>query len=266
MSSLSVNNEMKEVSFIMKYAKKILVTGATSGIGLLLVQRLNQEGHEVWATGRNKEVLEKLQEQGIQTIQADLTSVESYEQLFGRVGVPDTVVLNAGIGTFAYLTELPDSKIDDMLQINVSAPIKLSKYFAEKMKEKGRGHLVFIASQAGKVATPKASVYAATKHAILGFANAARMELKEHGIFVSTINPGPIDTPFLDLADQTSTYRNKMKSVLLQPEKVVRAIVKVIEKPKREVDIPFYMSITSRLYAVMPKTVETLGKSFFTKK
>ena len=75
------------------------------------------------------------------------------------------------------------------------------------MKHRGSGHFIFVASQAGKVATPKASVYAASKHAIIGFANAIRMELKEFGVSVTTINPGPIDTPFLDLADQTGNYR-----------------------------------------------------------
>ncbi len=257
---------MKEESFTMNKCKKILVTGATSGIGLLLTQKLQQQGYEVWATGRNEEILLQLHAQGIHTILADLTNIESVEKTFYEMGTPDTVVLNAGIGTFAYLTDMPDSRIDQMLHVNVAAPMKLSKYFAEKMKERGSGHLIFIASQAGKVATPKASVYAATKHAILGFANAIRMELKEYGIYVSTVNPGPIDTPFLDLADQNSNYREKVKNHLLTPEQVVAAIVKIINKPKREIDIPFYMAITSKLFAVMPKTVETLGKRFFNKK
>ena len=92
------------------------------------------------------------------------------------------------------------------------------------------------------------------------------MELKEYGIVVTTINPGPIDTPFLDLADQTGNYRDKMKKHLLSPEKVASTIAKAIERPVREIDLPFYMNFTSKLYAVFPKTVETLGKEFFNKK
>ena len=74
------------------------------------------------------------------------------------------------------------------------------------------------------------------------------------------------NTPFLDLADQTGSYREKLNKHLLSPEQVVQAIVKAIEHPVREVDLPGYMSITSKLYAVFPKTVETLGKRFFNQK
>ena len=71
--------------------------------------------------------------------------------------------------------------------------------------ERRKGHLIFLGSQAGKVATPKASIYAASKHAIIGYTNALRMEVAPFGIHVTTINPGPIDTPFLDIADETGT-------------------------------------------------------------
>ncbi|MER2169392.1 MAG: SDR family NAD(P)-dependent oxidoreductase [Psychrobacillus psychrodurans] len=250
----------------MSKRKKILITGATSGIGFMLAQQLQKDGHQVYATGRNTNALAQLEKQGVHIIVADLSKEASYEDLFRNIDIPDTVILNAGVGTFAYLTDLKEEQIDQMLSVNVKAPIMLTNYFAKLMKERNSGHFIFVASQAGKVATPKASAYAATKHATIGFANAARMELKEYGIQVSTINPGPIDTPFLDLADQTGGYREKMSKHLLSPQHVVDAIKKVIDKPVREVDLPFYMSFTSKLYAVFPKTVELLGKSFFNKK
>ncbi|WP_391115931.1 SDR family NAD(P)-dependent oxidoreductase [Psychrobacillus sp. L3] len=250
----------------MNKRKKVFITGATSGVGLILAKKLHTAGHEIWASGRNFEVLEHLEELGLHTIQADLTEEQSFENLFLQMETPDTIVLCAGVGTFEYLTELEEKDIAQMMRVNVIAPMLLTKYFAEKMKARGSGHIIFVASQAGKVATPKASVYAASKHAILGFANSVRMELKEYGIQVTTINPGPIDTPFLDLADQTGNYRDKLSKHLLSPEKVVEAIIKTIERPVREVNLPSYMSITSKLYAVFPKSVETLGKSFFNKK
>ncbi|SER78466.1 SDR family oxidoreductase [Psychrobacillus sp. OK032] len=250
----------------MSKHKKICITGATSGVGLLLAKRLQTDGNEVWAIGRNIEVLNELRQLGIQTIQADLTVEQSFEKLFEEMGTPDVVVHCAGVGTFAYLTDLEEIQMDRMMQVNVLAPIKLTKYFALKMKDKRRGHIIFVASQAGKVATPKASVYAASKHAILGFANAIRMELKVYNIQVTTINPGPIDTPFLDLADQTGNYRERLSKHLLSPQTVVTSIAKAIKQPVREVDLPVYMSITSKLYAVFPKAVETFGKGFFNKK
>ncbi|WP_313892234.1 SDR family NAD(P)-dependent oxidoreductase [Psychrobacillus sp.] len=250
----------------MNKRKRIFITGATSGVGLLLAKQLSCAGHEVWATGRNANALAELSKLGIQTIQADLTEEQDLESILRDVGSPDVVVLSAGVGTFSYITELELQDIEQMMDVNVVAPMLLTKYFATKMKEKRSGHILFVASQAGKVATSKASVYAASKHAIIGFANAARMELKEYGIIVTTINPGPIDTPFLDLADETGNYRDKMKKHLLSPEKVASAIAKAIERPVREIDLPFYMNFTSKLYAVFPRAVETLGKGFFNKK
>lgn len=250
----------------MNNAKKILITGATSGIGLLLAEKLHEAGHEIWATGRNTTVLNNLSTVGIHIIGADLATVSSFDELFNEMDTPDTVIHCAGVGTFSYLVDLTEKDMDNMLQVNVLAPMKLTKYFATRMKLRGSGHFIFVASQAGKVATPKASAYAASKHAILGFANAVRMELKEFGIEVSAINPGPIDTPFLDLADQTGSYRNTMKKHLLLPDRVVAAIMQVVEKPVREVDLPSYMSISSKLYALAPSIVEKVGKKFFTKK
>lgn len=250
----------------MNKVKKILITGATSGVGLILAKNLHEAGHEIWATGRNVIMLNSLSAIGIHTIEADLSSEQSLDALFVHMGIPDTVIHCAGVGTFSYLLDMDERDMERMFQVNVLAPIKLTKHFAIKMKTRGSGHFIFVASQAGKVATPKASVYAASKHAILGFANAVRMELKEFGIEVSTINPGPIDTPFLDLADQTGNYRKSMKKHLLTPEKVVASIEQVIEKPVREVDLPSYMSITSKLYAIAPALVETVGKKFFNKK
>ncbi|WP_419958842.1 SDR family NAD(P)-dependent oxidoreductase [Psychrobacillus sp. BM2] len=250
----------------MNKAKKILITGATSGVGFMLAKALHEAGHEIWATGRNTIALNSLTTIGIHTIEADLTSDRSFDSLFIDMGTPDIVIHCAGVGTFSYLLDMDERDMEKMLQVNVLAPMKLTKYFAKKMKTRRSGHIIFVASQAGKVATPKASVYAASKHAIIGFANAIRMELKEFGVEVTTINPGPIDTPFLDLADQSGNYRSSMKKHLLAPEKVVVSIERVIEKPVREVDLPSYMSITSKLYAIAPSIVETVGKKYFKKK
>ena len=153
-----------------------------------------------------------------------------------------------------------------MLQVNVQAPMLLTKYIAENMKKQNYGQLIYIGSQAGKVATPKASVYAATKHAIIGYTNALRMELAPYHIGVTVIHPGPIDTPFIDHADQTATYKQAMKHVLLDPEKVADATIQSIGKNTREVNLPGYMGISSKLYALAPSIIEKLGKRFFNKK
>ncbi|MFC4411195.1 SDR family NAD(P)-dependent oxidoreductase [Chungangia koreensis] len=247
-------------------ARKIFITGGTSGVGLIVAKKLLQKGHEVTVTGRNPAVLAELESLGARTIQADLSNVVDLESAISFAGLPEIVIFSAGIGTFAYADELTDEQMEAMFHVNVMAPMQMTKRLLPGMKGRGSGHFIFLASQAGKVATPKASAYAATKHAIIGYTNALRMEIEATGIHVTAINPGPIDTPFLDIADTTGSYRNSMRKFLLPAEKVADAVIHSINYPKREVNLPSYMSLSSKLYALAPTFSERLGKRFFTKK
>lgn len=246
--------------------KTVLITGATSGIGKLIAERCVQKGYIVYATGRNENALHSLSKIGCHTIQADLNHIEQLKQVCDELPNMDVAILNAGVGYFQNIYDLEDEQIDDMVNINVHAPILLTKYIAKKMIEKKEGHIIIISSQAGKVPVKKTSVYASTKHAMTGFINGIRMELKQYNIKVTGIYPGPIDTPFLDKADFTGNYRDNMKRFMLKPEFVAEKVVKTIEKPVRELNLPWYLSITSKLYATAPKMTEIFGKSFFEKK
>jgi uncharacterized protein len=257
---------MKAASSIMNKRKSILVTGATSGVGYALTKRLLAEGHEVWATGRATAVLEELQNEGAHAIVADLSKKEDIEQLMATIGSPNAVIFSAGVGMFNRAHETSDEAIQSMMAVNVTAPMQLTKLLLPGMMERRSGHLIYLGSQAGKVATPKTSVYAASKHAIIGYTNALRMEVAPFGIHVTTVNPGPTDTPFLDLADDSGTYRTSLGKHLLTVEIVVDAVIKTLKKPVRDVNLPWYMGITSKLHAVAPALVERLGRKYFMKK
>ncbi len=257
---------MRMVCFGMSKSKRILVTGATSGVGYLIAQKLAKKGHQVIATGRNKKVLSELAKENILVIESNLDSVEGVKNLLQQLPQLDVAIFSAGIGTFEYAIDMDDEDLLAMINVNIQAPMLLTKYIAKKMKEQGQGQLIFIGSQAGKVATPKASVYAATKHAIIGYTNALRMELAPYHIGVTVIHPGPIDTPFIDHADRTASYRQAMKHILLDPEKVASATIHTIGKKTREVNLPSYMGISSKLYALAPNIIEKLGRPFFNKK
>ncbi|MCG3088997.1 SDR family NAD(P)-dependent oxidoreductase [Sporosarcina cyprini] len=252
----------------MSKRKTVLLTGATSGVGREVATRLlaMPERYHLIATGRSHGALLELQNAGATVIPADMANAEEIEELIEQTGSPDIVIHSAGVGTFALAHELTDSQIEAMLDVNVLAPMKLTKRLLPGMLERKDGHIIFIGSQAGKVATPKASVYAASKHALIGYVNALRMEVAPHGIQVSAIHPGPIDTPFLDHADATGTYRHSVGAHLLTTETVAEAVVKVMTKPVREINLPGYMGWTSKLYGLAPGWVERLGKRFFDKK
>ncbi|WP_342558867.1 SDR family NAD(P)-dependent oxidoreductase [Metasolibacillus sp. FSL K6-0083] len=246
--------------------KTILITGATSGLGLQMTKLCLTKGYEVYATGRSKIALNTLSNLGAKAVQADLRSLAQIDTLIEQLPPIDVAIINAGVGIFENATALTDEQIEIMLDVNVKAPIFLAKRLALKMKEQGSGHFLFISSQAGKVATRKASVYAATKHAITGFIDGFRQEVAPYHIKVTGIFPGPIDTPFLQKADATGSYRKSIASILLTPEEVAIATVKAIERPVRSIDLPRIMGLTSKLYLIAPALVEKLGSRFFNKK
>ncbi|MEK3765653.1 SDR family NAD(P)-dependent oxidoreductase [Solibacillus sp. FSL K6-4121] len=246
--------------------KTIFITGATSGIGRITTEMLVKAGHTVYATGRNESALNYLKSIGAIAIKADLRVTSDIEDVVSQLPPIDVAILNAGLGYFESAVNLSDQEIDTMLDVNVRAPIYLTKRLAPAMIAKNGGHFIFVGSQAGKVATKKASVYAASKHAITGFVNGLRMELSDYNIFVTGIYPGPIDTPFIKKADASNAYREAIGKFLIQPEKVATEVVRAIEKKPREVNLPRIMSVTSKLYAVAPVLVEFLGKGFFNKK
>lgn len=250
----------------MPSSKKIFVTGATSGVGYALVKRLLLDGYTVWATGRNEKILNELKQEGAQTIRADVSKKEEMNQVLLAIDTPDIVIFSAGVGTFAYTYEVTDADVKNTMDVNVLVPMKLTRRLLPRMMAKNNGQLIYIGSQAGKVATSKASVYAASKHALIGYTNGLRLELSNFNIPVTTIHPGPIDTPFLDLADTTGFYRTSVSKHLLSVDDVVEAIYRAIQKPVREINLPWYMGITSKLYAMMPSMIERLGRKFFLKK
>lgn len=250
----------------MSKRKTVLVTGGTSGIGFSLCQKLHQQGFNVYAVGRNETVLKQMKKEGIYTIQADIRNIKRMDEWVDSLPPIDVAILNAGVGKFLYAHETSDEQIDEMMEVNVLSLMKLTTRLQRNMMFEKKGHIIFVASQAGKIATPKASVYAATKHAVLGFANALRLEMEEHNIQVTTINPGPIDTPFLTIADEKNSYRNSLGKFILKPEQVADAIIKVIQSRKREVNMPIYMNEFSKWYMLFPTIVEKIAKPFMMKK
>jgi short-subunit dehydrogenase len=144
--------------------------------------------------------------------------------------------------------------------------VRCTKAVLPHMLHAGSGHIVNIASMAGKVASAKSSGYTATKHAVLGFTNSLRLELVGTGVSLSAINPGPINTPFFDRADPGGTYVKNIAWFMLQPEKVVSAIIAAIEHNKDEKNLPRIAGIGIVFAQLFPRIFDWISHRMLNKK
>ncbi|MNP10478.1 putative ketoacyl reductase [compost metagenome] len=134
------------------------------------------------------------------------------------------------------------------------------------MKAARSGRIVNVASIAGKIGTSKSTAYTASKHAVLGFSSALRQEVREYGITVSTINPGPIDTPFFNIADPEGHYVNNVKWFMMKPERVAKAMVSAVRTGTTEVNLPWVAGVGAKFYQMFPRLADVLSYRMLNKK
>ena len=148
-----------------------------------------------------------------------------------------------------------------------SVSIQLIHALAPLMVARGHGHIINIISQAGKIATPKTAAYAASKHALLGYTNALRLELMGSGVIITSVNPGPMQTAFFDHADPDGHYQKALGSFwLTDPEALAASICAAFHRPVREINRPRLMEAAARLYPLAPRLGDWLTRRFFSRK
>ncbi|WP_050180780.1 SDR family NAD(P)-dependent oxidoreductase [Domibacillus robiginosus] len=257
---------------VHNHQKVVVITGASSGLGAELAKRAGSKGFHLVLLARRLDRLKELQQElldkgaSVRVFEADVTDRQRMEQVFEEIGTVDVLINNAGVGFFTWAHESKPEETKQMIDVNVSGLIGCCEQVIPQMMARRSGHIINIASQAGKMATPKSAVYAATKHAVLGYTNSLRMEMSRFGVFVTAINPGPIATPFFNQADPEGTYVKNAGRFMLKPDKVAEKTVAVIGRPVREVNLPRWMAAGSRIHSLIPNTVEKLGRNAFFKK
>ena len=188
--------------------KLALITGATSGIGKASAIKFAQNGYNLILTGRRKERLESLSKELIEEYSIEVLilnfdirerkEVESHIQSLKEPWVNiDVLVNNAGLA--AGLNTFQDGSIDDwetMIDTNVKGLLYISKFVSLRMIQNGKGHIINIGSIAGKEVYPNGNVYCATKHAVDALTKAMRIDMVKHGIKVTQIAPGAVETEF----------------------------------------------------------------------
>jgi short-subunit dehydrogenase len=215
-------------------AKKVVVAGATGGIGRQLVKMLHQSGAEVFVTGRNQSKLDALvAELGIRpthNLAVDISNESDMlalgEKVSSVMGTPDILVNLAGIGIIKSMDNLSLSDFNQSLQTNLVGAFLFVKTFLAPMKESKKGLIVNVPGVLGKVPMAGAAAYSASKYGIVGMMQSIREELKRTEIRITNLFLGGVDSPFWDTID-LKVQKDKM----IREEEAARSIWFLCQQP-----------------------------------
>jgi len=211
--------------------KLALVTGASSGIGLSLARDLAKRGYDLVvcsAGDRLQNTAQQLQAPEVELIavQADLATSEGIESLWTQVTALgrnlDIACINAGVGVGGLFVETDLAAELNMVELNCASTVHLAKHVVQHMVRQGEGKILFTASIAGEMVAPREAVYAASKAFVLSFAHSLRYELRDSGISVTALQPGPTNTDFFHRAGMDNTEVGSKGKAESQPDDVAR--------------------------------------------
>jgi short-subunit dehydrogenase len=197
-----------------------VVTGASSGIGYELAKQFAQNGFDLVVTSTGSsidEVAQALSGLGakVQTVQADLATYDGVETLYSQiqtVGRPvDAIAINAGVGVGGEFSKTDLQAELNLIELNIASTVHLAKRVVKDMVDRGEGKILFTSSIASQTPSPFQAVYAASKAFVHSFSEAIRNELKDTGVTVTALMPGPTDTNFFDRAGLDDTRLGAMK-------------------------------------------------------
>mgnify|MGYP003390250655 FL=1 len=220
-----------------------IVTGASSGIGLAVAQRLVNDGYQVanWDLRAPTE-----NHAGIHFVQCDVSQEEAiktaFEQTTEKLGTCGVLVNNCGLQFMSPIEEFPVDKWEKLIGIMLTGTFMCTKTVLPNMRTLGKGRIINISSVHGKLASPFKSAYVAAKHGVLGFAKVAAIEAAPHKITVNTICPGFVDTPLMREQVKSQMALNNLKE-----EEVLASIflkdshIKQLTTPSQVADMVAYL-------------------------
>jgi short-subunit dehydrogenase len=230
---------------------RVLVTGATGGLGQAIARAFAARGAGLVLTGRRLPVLEPLaQELGARAIECDMTDRAQLDRLVHEAGEVDVLIANAALPGSGLLTDFSQEQVDRVLEVNLRAPVALARALAPAMSARRSGHMVFVSSLAGKSASPASSLYSATKFGLRGFALGLREDLRPHGVGVSIVAPGFVRDAgmFADAGVELPWYVRTRS-----PQNVADAVLRAIEHDRAEIDVaPLSLRLGASFASVAP--------------
>jgi short-subunit dehydrogenase len=235
--------------------KTVLLTGATGGLGRAIATALANRGATVVLSSRKAEELASLADSlagdGHRTIVADLAEEGAALRLLEEAGVVDVLVANAGLPASGSLDGFSQDEIGRALRVNLECPVRLARELAPALRDRGEGHLVFVSSISGQASTPRASLYAATKFGLRGFALCLREDYRGTGVGVSVISPGAVRDAGM-FADSGAAEHPLLGAAT--PDQVSDAVVTAIERNRGEITVaPLRQRVLGKLGMVAPE-------------
>jgi short-subunit dehydrogenase len=246
-----------------------LVTGASSGIGAALCRALADAGATVALVARRAERLAEIAAalppgrhatfpcdvRDPAALDATLAAVQT------RLGDVDVLVNNAGIGCYLPFVETDAEETAAILETNLHAALHLTRAVLPGMLARGRGHVVNVASIAGRIGSRNHAVYCASKFALAGFSESLVYELAGTGVGVTLVNPGIIATPFFDHAS-FARFPARARRRAIAPTVVAAAIVRAIRRDRTEVTVPAHYAIGTLLKTLAPALFRRLMQRY----
>lgn len=237
--------------------KRALLTGATGGLGRAIAKALAEHGASVVLSSRKREELEALAQElpgdGHSVAVSDLAEPGAAERLASEAGDVDILVANAGLPGTGLIEDFSSGEVERAIRVNLEAPMILAKDVIPSMRARGGGHLVFVSSLSGRVASPRGSIYNATKFGLRGFSLALREDLiiDRTNIGCSLVLPGFIRDAGM-FADGGAKLPPGVGTGT--PEQVGTAVLKAITDDRAEIAVaPLPIRAASRFAHVFPQ-------------
>lgn len=231
----------------------VLITGCGSGIGKALARAFHQHGVAVCATARRLPTMDDLKSEGIQTLALDVTQAQDIQRVLGELAASGRtvgmLVNNAGYGAMGPLLDVPSDQWQRQFDVNVFAPMALTRAVLPRMIQRRRGTVVNISSVSGVMPTPFAGAYCASKAAFNALSDSLRMELRPLGIDVVIVQPGGIqssfgdraagdvnlapDSPYQAVRDGVLSRANESQAGAMPADVFARQLVQQLDRPER---------------------------------
>jgi short-subunit dehydrogenase len=241
-------------------AKTALITGGGGAIALALAEKLEARGFDLILTDRDParmaEAASRLT-RVTEQITADLSEAAGVAALCRVIHdhrpAIDLLVNNAGLIVPGPITDISEQDMERHIQVNLIAPMRLTRAAAQVMSPRGSGQILSIISAAALIALPGSAAYSASKFGLRGFLASVRLELAPRGVQVNAVLPGAVDTPMLRYeATHGGSVLNFLNKSVLSVDQVVEAALRALDGDKAEIYVPYSDGIIGRLAGSLP--------------